>query len=259
MDLDVDENRAKIADTIDSSSEARPATTAGTSADPVSGHQQHTRRLSLSSGLGKHPAPYRWTPRLKTSLFGAMVVAASALLWELLMRRESTQEAAARTRGTTRFRLPLVDGDIRLLFEFLAFFFLVVCMCKVTVEDRLAQVVRRKLRYKLEDSFKHRSWVEAAWVRAGWKTKVVVGVVKVSASLAATLAAGDGEGAGAAAASAGSALDTVGPTLLAVRNIACLYVYRVCRTKLVVTLPNTTAKPGLYERNSRQQVLDVLL
>lgn len=244
MDLDVDEhnnNRAKIDSTrrvhttrTRSSSEAMPAT-AGTSASPVSGPQQHTRRLSLSTGLGKHPAPYRWTPRLKSSLFGAVAVAASALLWDLLLmrRRERTQKAAAPwtrgpTQATTGLRQSLADCDTRLLCEILTLFVLVVCMCKVAVEDRLALVVRRKLRYKLEDSFKHRSWVEAAWVRAGWETKVVVGVAKVSASLAATLATEeDGDGDGAAAADDGgcggaaeSALDAAGPTLLAVRNIA---------------------------------------
>lgn len=220
-DLDVDESICR--DAIHSSPEASPAPP-GTSTSPIMGHQQHTRRLSLSTGPGKHPAPYCWSPRLKSSLFGAMIVAAVALFFELLMpRRESTAGAwtSEQTSG-----LPMLNCDTRLLCELVVFLVLLGCMCKVALEDRLALEVRRRLRFKLEGSFKHPSWVEAAWVRAGWETKVVVGAVQVSASPAATLAGGDGRGSGGGGScdsggcgDAGSALDTAGPTLLAVRNI----------------------------------------
>lgn len=182
-------------------------------AGPVS--QSGHRRISLSSGPTKNPAPPPPSPQFQLLLLRLLAVTVIALLWELL---------AARWSGSVSF-----NGKRRLASLLLFFCFLALLMGKAAGEERLAVTVHRKLREKLDDSFKGgQSAVKGAWIRLGFATQVGFGLTvspppstTAAAGTAAAVPSKEGSGGGATAAEAGLASGNraTADHLLAVRGL----------------------------------------
>lgn len=159
------------------------------------------RRISLSSGPSKNPAPPRHYQENHAFLLRALCVAAAALLFELLAARW-------RRKASPNNSMRLV-GLVRLCC------FLLLVMCKSAAEETLAAKVHQKLCEKLDDSFKGcQSAVNGVWIRLGGATEVGFGLT-VSPPPATTAAAAavpdeDGSSRGGAAATAAADGNTAG-------------------------------------------------
>eukprot|EP00752_Nemacystus_decipiens_P012079 g10709.t1 len=155
------------------------------------------RRISLSSGPSKNPAPPPRSQESQAFLLRALCVAATALLCEL---------AAARWRRNASFR-----SSVRLLGLLLLCCFLLISACRSAAEEKLSSKVHRKLCEKLEDSFKGcRSAVKGVWMRVGVATEVGFGLTVLppqpaAAALDAVLDKDESSGGGAADAAAAAA------------------------------------------------------
>ena len=194
--------------------------------EQTAGRVSDHRRISLSSGPSKNPAPPPRSQESQAFLLRALCVAAAALVCELL---------AVRWRRNASLR-----SSMRLLGLLLLCCLLLLLTCKGAAEEKLAAKVHRKLCEKLDDSFKGcRSAVKGVWIRVGIATEVGFGLTvspppsPAAAAAAAALPGMDGSsGVGAAAATAAAAAAAASATcaasktpadhLLAVRGSAVL-------------------------------------
>lgn len=187
--------------------------------EQTAGRVSDHRRISLSSGPSRNPAPPPRSQESQAFLLRAFCVAAAALLCELL---------AARWRRNASLK-----SSMRLLGLLLLCCFLLLLTCKSAAEEKLAAKVHRKLCEKLDDSFKGcRSAVKGVWIRVGVATEVGFGLTVSPPPWTGTPAAAavpdkdgsSGGGATSAAAAAASAAcvasNTPADHLLAVRGSA---------------------------------------
>lgn len=132
---------------------------------PQSHLPRRARRISLSSGPGTNPAPPPRSQQLYVSFRRSIAVVALALLWELW--QVATGRSQERRNGSRPFYSSVwFLGPLCCL--------MLSEIAKAAVEEKLAERVRRKLRRKLEDSFKGgQSVVNGVWVRAGVATSQV--------------------------------------------------------------------------------------
>lgn len=184
--------------------------------DKAEGRVFDHRGNSLSSGASKNPAPPPPSPQRQLLLLRLLAVTVIALLWELLLARW-------RVSGAT------FNGKKRLVSLLLVCCFLVFLTGKTTGEEKLAVKVHRKLREKLEDSFKGgQSVVNGVWIRLGFATEVGFGLTAVSppstCTTTTTVAEKEESGGGGTAVeavpSSGIASETSAGHLLAVRELS---------------------------------------
>lgn len=178
---------------MNAAEEAESVSADGETARRVSDH----RRISLSSGPSKNPAPPPRSKERQDFLLRASCLAIVALFFELL---------ALRWRQNVS-----LNSSLRLVCCLLAGCFLLRLVSKTAAEERLAAMVHRKLCEKLEESFKGcQSAVKGVWIRLGDATEVGFGLTVAPpvppSSTAAAAAVPDKEGSssggGAAAATA---------------------------------------------------------
>lgn len=214
--------------------------------EQTAGRVSDHRRISLSSGPSKNPAPPPRSQESQAFLLRALCVAAAALVCELL---------AVRWRRNASLR-----SSMRLLGLLLLCCLLLLLTCKGAAEEKLAAKVHRKLCEKLDDSFKGcRSAVKGVWIRVGIATEVGFGLTvspppsPAAASAAAAVPGMDGSsgvGAAAAAAAATSATCAASKTpadhLLAVRGSAVLVA--CCANEITSAV---RAIPQISEKLSR--------
>lgn len=199
---------------------------ADTEVAPQSHFPRRARRISLSSGPGANPAPPPRSQQFYVSFRRSLAGIVLALLWELW-------EAVTGRRGngsrSPLYKSPWFLGPMCCL--------MLSEMGKAAIEEKLAQRVQRKLREKLEDSFKGgQSVVHGVWVRAGLATEVGFALAvdpppsagsasaKVTSDAAAAAAsAGEVDATTTSNAGAGDGVpgDTAGEHLLAVSEGTC--------------------------------------
>lgn len=186
-------------------------------ADKAEGRVFGHRHMSLSSGASKNPAPPPASPERQLLLFRLLTVVVIALLWELLVARWRGSDAPS-------------NGNKRFVSLLLVCCVLVFLMGKTTGEEKLVVKVHRKLREKLEDSFKGgQSAVNGVWIRLGFATEVGFGLTvsppcTSTATAAAIVADEEGSSGGATAVetgpSSGVTRETSADHLLAVRELS---------------------------------------
>lgn len=144
-------------------------------------------QVPLSKGAGDHPATSTGPRQLGTVVCSFLVVAVVALLWEVLVVAAGCNSSEpegeigmCQEEGFVWREFVLDAAYRRALGVTNVVIFLLCCIGKLVADSKLAHVVRRKLREKLEDSFDRPSTVGHAWTRLGWQTRVGVGVVTVS-------------------------------------------------------------------------------
>lgn len=170
-----------------------------------------TRRISLSAGLGKDPAPPSRHRNLMKVASLALALSVIALLWELahwyyfddIQGKLQHQREPLLAQEREPPQAPIHLRDYRLRVAIVAIAFLALSLIKVAAENKMAIRALRKLHGKLEDSFKHPSTVRGSWVRAGPETHVGFGAVNVTTADADTVDAarsngGSNQGKGAA-------------------------------------------------------------